>query len=770
MKLLREGHSFSGREANRALLNCGRQGGFANASSVTGLDYTDDGRAIGVVDWDQDGDLDMWLHNRTGPRLRLMLNRNQHADRSDAAVHFLQVRLQGTKSNRDAIGARVEVLLTNGGSEKLVQTLYAGDAYLSQSSKWLHFGLGRETEIDRLVVRWPAGPVESFSGLAANSRYLLVEGTGQAEKIGNRPKLSLNASEQESPPAPPASRTMLVNRLPLPILRYSSETQTRNLTINGRPTLLCFWASWCETCLHELHELSDETDQLRSVGLDVLALSVDNVAAQDSHPRSKQHPVDNTQFPFGGGDATREMLEKLELINRVVFNQQIPFQVPTSLLIDSHGNLAVVYRGRVRIATLVEDVRNLNLPVSERRKIASPLGGRWSSPARNLLLRPVARLFKERGYLNDYAHYIDREVDIVEARRAKARTKTERQQLDDEIARTHFSLARTLQLEGRLEAAIEHYQDGLALNSGDVQACNYLGMAYHASREFEQAAYHFRDAIKLDPNHAQAYNGLGKSLRAQNKVNDAIQQYRRAIELEPEFIDAHFNLAVALVVSKELTPAVHHFRVVLRRQPDHVEALINLGGVLARRGHFSPAIKNLQRAVRLSPEHYGAVMNLAGALLQSGQYEEAIEQYLVASTLRNGDHQPHLRLGEAFRKSGRDDLAAKHLETAIKLKPRDARPVLRLAWLRATSPDAEARNGKQAVQLAARLNKATGNRDPRVLDTLAAAYAEAGQFEEAVKAAERALQVIDAKAGELAAAINTRLNRYREGATYRTSQ
>ncbi len=110
MQLLREGKSFSGHERNCVFLNCGAQH-FANLSALSGLDFPDDGRAVAAVDWDHDGDLDLWFHNRTGPRLRLMRN-DTHAG---SAKHddFVMLRLQGTDSNRDAIGARVQVELAD---------------------------------------------------------------------------------------------------------------------------------------------------------------------------------------------------------------------------------------------------------------------------------------------------------------------------------------------------------------------------------------------------------------------------------------------------------------------------------------------------------------------------------------------------------------------------------------------------------------------------------------------------------------------------------
>ena len=103
--LIRAGGSLSGNERNCAFLSMGRQR-FANVSGISGLDYPEDGRAMTVCDWDQDGDLDVWFLNRNGPQVRFL--------RNDVPVdnHFLALRLSGngTTSNRDAIGARVEVI------------------------------------------------------------------------------------------------------------------------------------------------------------------------------------------------------------------------------------------------------------------------------------------------------------------------------------------------------------------------------------------------------------------------------------------------------------------------------------------------------------------------------------------------------------------------------------------------------------------------------------------------------------------------------------
>ena len=107
-RLLHEDPSFSGNERNCAFLNC-RGAGFADISSVSGFDFPDDSRAVTAVDWDFDGDLDLWMTARTAPRLRFLRND------SVANTDWVAVKLSGNgkTTNRDAVGARVHLYLKN---------------------------------------------------------------------------------------------------------------------------------------------------------------------------------------------------------------------------------------------------------------------------------------------------------------------------------------------------------------------------------------------------------------------------------------------------------------------------------------------------------------------------------------------------------------------------------------------------------------------------------------------------------------------------------
>ncbi|MCA9270271.1 MAG: hypothetical protein KDA41_17440, partial [Planctomycetales bacterium] len=118
---MRQGDSWSGHERNCAFLNLGGDTPLANVSHVTGVDFADDARGLAATDWDQDGDLDLWITNRTEPAVRFL--------RNNTSGNWLAVRLKGVDCNRDAIGARVELRLRPSGIV-LLRTLRAGDAFL----------------------------------------------------------------------------------------------------------------------------------------------------------------------------------------------------------------------------------------------------------------------------------------------------------------------------------------------------------------------------------------------------------------------------------------------------------------------------------------------------------------------------------------------------------------------------------------------------------------------------------------------------------------
>jgi hypothetical protein len=148
--------------------NKGKKEGFYNVSSVSGdyfeLEYV--GRGAACADYDNDGDLDIYVANNIGPGILLKNNGgNQNS--------WLKIKLQGRKSNSDAIGTWIKLVSASG--VQIAQTGTQG-SYLSQNSSIQHFGLGDDQRIDTLQVNWPSGVSQIFFDLVVNQTIEITEG------------------------------------------------------------------------------------------------------------------------------------------------------------------------------------------------------------------------------------------------------------------------------------------------------------------------------------------------------------------------------------------------------------------------------------------------------------------------------------------------------------------------------------------------------------------------------------------------------------------
>jgi Flp pilus assembly protein TadD len=193
----------------------------------------------------------------------------------------------------------------------------------------------------------------------------------------------------------------------------------------------------------------------------------------------------------------------------------------------------------------------------------------------------------------------------------------------------------------------------------------------------------------------------------------------------------------------------------------------NLGAALAQKGKLDAAAEHFIAAVTLMPNYAEAQSNLGFALAANGKNEEAIVHYRAALALKPSLPQTHFLLANALSAQGNRDEARTEYETAIQLKPDHPLALNDLAWMLATDPDPARRNGEQAVQLAERACRITGYDEALLLGTLAAAYAEAGRFEDAVKTAEKAAALAD-KDGQTELAKKNRelMELYRTGKAY----
>jgi len=344
---------------------------FVDFSHLSGLGLDDDGRALAVCDWDRDGDQDIWFRNRNAPRLRLMLNDSANHQKS------VSLRLEGVLCNRDAIGARVTLKTENG---IMVRSLRAGEMFLSQSTKWLHFGMDINERVKSLVVSWPGGEDESFSGVKRGGRYWLKEGQGEAAN-GSFPslvslKLDAVAIEKQNSFS---DHVYLPVEVPFPRLSYRApDAKMKEMRINGVPLLVTFWDSSSQDSSSELESLEKERVRMNSMGIDSLALSVDGI----ERAGLAYELITKSKFQGNWGFIPEDFFSLVKRWRGTLFEHSAQIEFPFSLLLNSNGNCVAIYRSHVsgemiqnmsRLAAMDELSRWHNAPLLRGSWFTNPV-------------------------------------------------------------------------------------------------------------------------------------------------------------------------------------------------------------------------------------------------------------------------------------------------------------------------------------------------------------------------------------------------------------
>ena len=167
----------------------------------------------------------------------------------------------------------------------------------------------------------------------------------------------------------------------------------------------------------------------------------------------------------------------------------------------------------------------------------------------------------------------------------------------------------------------------------------------------------------------------------------------------------------------------------------------NLATALTQKGLLDEAIDHYEKAAKMRPDYGDVYLNLGSVLFQQGRTDEAIELWRKAAATQPEDGGFHTILGDAFLKKGLLNDAIAEYELAVRSSPQDPLPRNNLAWLLATCADASIRSGPKALDLASQAVQLSRGAGPSYLRTLAAANAEAGQFSEAIKVAQRAGEI-----------------------------
>ena len=277
--------------------------------------------------------------------------------------------------------------------------------------------------------------------------------------------------------------------------------------------------------------------------------------------------------------------------------------------------------------------------------------------------------------------------------------------------------------------------------------------------------------LETSPTDPMIHDRLASLLIDEDRHDEARAHLQEAVRLDPGFALAHFHLGNAYFLGQEVHRAITHFERALAVNPDFVQALHHLGKLRLAQGRIEDAVGLFRRALAINPDDAEAHNALGGIFQWLGDLEQATGHFERAVRNRPDYALAHHNLAVTLALDGRPDEGTEHFRQAIVLDPGWPAPVVELAWVLATSPDATARDAGEAVRLAERAVQLTGREDPPALDALAAAYANAGRYDEAVAAAKAALEAAGPQAADQAfGEVRRRLELYTQRRPYRESR
>jgi tetratricopeptide (TPR) repeat protein len=361
---------------------------------------------------------------------------------------------------------------------------------------------------------------------------------------------------------------------------------------------------------------------------------------------------------------------------------------------------------------------------------------------------------------------------------------------DDPGAR--YGLGQTMFLAGRVDDAITQYSEALRLDPHSAEAHNGLGTALGQAGKAAESIEQFHLALDDKPDYAEAHNNLGSALFAEHRLPESEIQFKSALEANPDFAEAHNNLGSLYAELGKAEEALKEYRTAISIDPGHAPAYNNLGLALVTKGDLDEAITDFSKVVDLEPANAQAEENLGHALITKGSVDEAIVHFKKALDLGRETAEFHANLGIALAKKGQLADAVPHFERELALSPDSAEARYYLgkalvmsdrgaeglafwrqalskdpdnlqvlndtAWVLATASDSALRDGNAALPLAEHAVELTSAREPAILGTLAAVYAETGRFDKAIELEQRATELATQQGNsDLAQRLNTRL-------------
>jgi tetratricopeptide (TPR) repeat protein len=332
----------------------------------------------------------------------------------------------------------------------------------------------------------------------------------------------------------------------------------------------------------------------------------------------------------------------------------------------------------------------------------------------------------------------------------------------------HAILGTALLEKGQTARARTELEAGLQIYPGFPMALSELGRALIDEDKDDQALALCRQTLEVFPRNAVAHCLMGRLLARQKKFESAAEEFSEAVRSDPALAEAHYELAYVLARRGNPNAALPHALAALRLSPDAPEAHFCVGNVLLAQGKPAEALPLFENALKLRPIFPEARLKCANALLDLHRLVEAEGQLLQILASEPNNLEAHRLQAQIYSAEGKSRELVEQYRRMLQLAPDWPEVLNNLAWVLATHTDVGLRNGAEAVSLAERAVDLTAGTNTPFLATLAAAYAEAGRFGEAISVQQKVCDVAVAggRTGQRGS-FQQRLQLYRSGQPYR---
>lgn len=608
-ELVRSDYTWHGYARNVFFVN-NHDGTFSEVSGPAGLDLVEDCRTFVLADIDHDGRLEVVVKSRNAPQIRILHNSLQEIG------HSISFRLQGTKSNRDAIGTAVTVEANGQRQTKYVQ---AGTGFLAQHSKELFFGVGKSAGTVRATIEWQTGLTQTFEALPVGHRIQIEEGSKAFEAKAFdavRPARAARTEAHMPDPLPLRVETWLIEPLKAPgfSLPNASGDTIELKSFLGGPVLLAFWSAKVPESREQLRQFNEHHAELAGTGLTIVGLNVDGRdGTQAAHAMAAEERL---SFPIVF--ATEDVAGIYNLIYRHLFDRRRNLPIPAAFLLDREGMIVKVYQGgALDPRHVAEDVHSIPNTANDRIRRALPFHGMLVQDVfqRNDFTYGVAMF--QHGYLDQAAESFEQ---VIAAKP------------DNPDALYNLG---TLNLQrNRLEDARRFLERTVQIRPNYPEAWNNLGMLAAQQGRTDEAIQDFQKAVAEKPNYTTALLNLGNVYRRQGLFEKAEATLTLAIQLQPEDPEVNYSLGMLYAQQNRTDRAAEFLNKAIELRPDYPEALNNLGVLLVRTQDYSRAEEQFKKGIRVAPSFEQSYLNLARLYMLREEKDKAKEILLQLLTVQ----------------------------------------------------------------------------------------------------------------------------------------